>query len=114
MAYYQRLKDLREDNDLEQKDIANVLGISINQYGRYERGENDIRFEHIIKLAEYYKVSIDYIAGITNYQNGESSLSSEELKVLDIYHDLSDMERGELKYHIKQLYAERKRRSQTA
>lgn len=114
MAYYQRLKDLREDMDLEQKDIARILGVSINQYGRYERGENDIRFEYIIKLSEYYNVSIDYIAGNTNFKNGKDSLSSNEVKVLEVYHNLSDMEKGELKYHLKQIYDERKKSSQTA
>lgn len=108
MARYQRLRDLREDMDLEQKDISKLLGISTNQYGRYERGENDIRFEYIIRLAQYYNVSIDYIAGFTNYKNGKDSLSKDETKVLNIYHDLSDVEKGELKYHIKQLYLERR------
>lgn len=114
MANYQRLKDLREDLDLDQKEIAKVLGISTNQYGRYERGENDIRFEYIIKLAEYYDVSIDYIAGRTNYKNGKDGLSPEEKNVLQVYNDLTDTEIGELRYHIKQLYSERKKNTRIA
>lgn len=114
MANYQRLKDLREDLDLQQKDIANFLGISTNQYGRYERGENDIRFEYVIKLSEYYNVSIDYIAGKTNYKNGKDGLSSKEKNVLQIYNNLTDVEIGELKYHVKQLYAERKKNTRIA
>ena len=63
---YQRLKDLREDADLKQQNIAEVLSISIQQYSLYERGDREIPFHHVITLAKYYDVSIDYIAGLTN------------------------------------------------
>lgn len=64
--YYQRLKDLREDADLSQKHIAEVLDITIQQYSLYERGDREIPFHHAITLAKFYKVSLDYIAGLTN------------------------------------------------
>lgn len=64
--YYQRLKDLREDEDLTQKVIAEKLDISIQQYSLYERGVREIPFHHVITLAKFYNVSIDYIAGLTN------------------------------------------------
>lgn len=66
MYYYQRLKDLREDNDKKQEDIAKILNTSQKQYSRWERGEREIPFHNIITLAKYYNISIDYIAGITN------------------------------------------------
>lgn len=59
--YIRRLKDLREDHDLKQIDIADYLGIKQTVYSRYERGFQTIPLEHLIKLADYYKVSIDYI-----------------------------------------------------
>lgn len=66
MAKFQRLQDLREDNDLRQEDVANVLGITRQQYQLYESGKREIKFSQVIILAKYYKVSIDYIAGLTN------------------------------------------------
>lgn len=62
--YFKRIRDLREDNDLKQIDIANYLGIAQTVYSRYERGFQTIPVEHLIKLAEYYNVSTDYLLGI--------------------------------------------------
>lgn len=67
---YQRLADLREDADLKQDTVAKLLGTSQTQYSRWERGEREIPFHHVITLALYYKVSIDYIAGLTNKKKG--------------------------------------------
>ncbi len=61
--YFRRLKDLREDHDLHQKDIASILGIQQTVYSRYERGFQTIPLEHLITLADYYNVSTDYILG---------------------------------------------------
>lgn len=66
--YFQRLKDLREDKDLKQADIAEFLGIKQTVYSRYERGYQNIPLEHLLKLADYYNVSTDYIFGRTNNQ----------------------------------------------
>ena len=66
MYHYQRIRDLREDADLKQKDLAQILDVSIQQYSLYERGDREIPFHHVITLAKYYDVSIDYIAGLTN------------------------------------------------
>lgn len=63
---FKRLRELREDKDLKQTEIASHLGMKQQQYSRYENGINEIPFEHIIKLAEYYHVSIDYIAELTD------------------------------------------------
>lgn len=56
-----RIKELREDNDLLQKDITKILNISQQQYSRYESGISQMSYEQLIKLANYYRVSIDYI-----------------------------------------------------
>ncbi len=66
MYHYQRIRDLREDADLKQKDLVQILDVSIQQYSLYERGDREIPFHHVITLAKYYDVSIDYIAGLTN------------------------------------------------
>lgn len=60
-----RLKDLREDHDLKQTDVAKVLGISQQYYQCYESGKNELPLRHAVTLAKYYKVSIDYIAGLS-------------------------------------------------
>lgn len=66
MYYYQRLRDLREDKDLTQKHIATMLQTTAQQYSLWERGDREIPFHHVITLAKFYKVSLDYIAGLTN------------------------------------------------
>lgn len=66
MYKYQRLRDLREDKDLTQEAIGKILGTTQKQYSRWETGQSEIPFHKIIELAKFYKISIDYIAGITN------------------------------------------------
>jgi len=61
-----RLKDLREDKDLLQKDIAKILEMSQTGYSKYEVGTNDIPTTILIKLAKFYNTSTDYILGLTN------------------------------------------------
>lgn len=64
--YFSRLKDLRDDRDLLQKDIAAILNISQTVYSRYERGFQTIPVEHLLVLADFYHTSTDYILGRTN------------------------------------------------
>ena len=64
MYFYQRLKDLREDSDKTQTEIATVLGIKQQQYARYESGIQEIPLHHLITLAKYYNTSLDYLAGL--------------------------------------------------
>ncbi len=63
---FKRIKDLREDHDLYQKDVANLLGISQQYYSEYESGKRTIPIFHLITLSKYYKTSIDYIVGLTD------------------------------------------------
>lgn len=60
---FQRIEDLRIDHDLTQQQIADVLGCQREVYRRYEKGTRTIPVEFLIKLADYYKVSIDYLVG---------------------------------------------------
>lgn len=62
MAHYQRLRDLREDADKTQQEIADYLGTSAQHYGKYESGKAEIPLERAVLLAKYYNVSLDYIA----------------------------------------------------
>ena len=63
---YPRIRDLREDRDLNQTQVASVLGMSQTGYSKYETGENDIPTAILIKLARFYNTSIDYLLGETN------------------------------------------------
>lgn len=62
--YQQRIRGLREDKDMTQAEIAQILGTTKNQVGKYERGEQDMNIRHIITLCKYYHVSADYILGL--------------------------------------------------
>lgn len=64
--YQRRIKDLREDHDYTQLDVAIYLGTSQTMYARYERGANELPIRHLIKLCELYCVSSDWILGIDN------------------------------------------------
>lgn len=64
MEYYDRLKELRIDNDLYQKDVAKILDISQQYYNNYENGKNEMPIRHLKTLALYYEVSADYILGL--------------------------------------------------
>lgn len=64
--FFQRLRDLREDKDLLQKDVAKILNIDQTVYSRYERGFQTIPVIHLLKLADFYHTSTDYILGRTN------------------------------------------------
>ena len=66
MHLYPKIRDLREDNDKTQIEIAEVLGMKYQQYARYENGEREIPLHHLITLAKFYNVSLDYIAGLTD------------------------------------------------
>ena len=64
--YFQRIGDLRTDHDLRQKDVADLLDLNTEVYRRYEKGEREIPVWAVIKLAEYYKTTTDYILGLSD------------------------------------------------
>lgn len=66
MRIYERIRNLREDADLKQRELAEILSCSQRVYSNYERGDLDIPTEILIKLAEYYNTSVDYILGLTD------------------------------------------------
>lgn len=65
---YQQLRDLREDMDLTQRQLSEILHMHTTTYVRYESGEREIPFNIVISLAKFYNVSLDYIAGLTPYK----------------------------------------------
>lgn len=65
-----RIRDLREDNDLTQKQVAAILNCDQSLYSKYERGEREIPLSLLIKLADFYKTSLDYLVGRSADPNG--------------------------------------------
>ena len=66
MYYYRRIRDMREDHDLTQKEIASVLGIDQRVYSNYETGKREIPVHLLVRLAAHYRVSTDYLLGLTD------------------------------------------------
>ena len=84
MNYYQRLRDMREDHDLKQSDVAEILQIEQTLYSRYELGKHMMGIDKYIILARYYNVSIDYLAGIIETPrplNAETSTPGKTVKI---------------------------------
>lgn len=69
MSYVKRIRDLREDHDMTQQQIADYLGTSQTMYARYERGANELPIRHLIALCKLYHVSSDYILGLSDQKN---------------------------------------------
>ena len=90
-----RLKDLREDRDLTQKDVAKLLNISQQYYQCYESGKNELPLRHCITLAKYYNVSIDYIVNIISVRRPLYGI--EEQKQIQKEKAISKLEEAEQK-----------------
>lgn len=108
MNIYQRLKDLREDKDLNQSEIAEVIATSQSYYAQYENGKRQIPFDRVIVLAKFYGVSIDYIAGLTNDKRGltRSELADEETELIKKYRSLSERQKGRIDQVFKEIEKE--------
>lgn len=98
MAKYHRIKDLREDSDKTQQELADYLGTSSQHYGKYELGHAEIPFERAIALARYYNVSLDYIAELSNEKkrSPQGAPSEEERELLRLLSGLSPEEKKKL------------------
>ena len=93
---YQRIRDCREDCDITQAKIAEKLSMGTTQYRRYELAESPVSFELAEILANFYDVSLDYLAGRTNDKKGfnKSDLPKEEVEMLKKYRNLTEKQRG--------------------
>lgn len=98
MHCYQRIRDLREDADLTQKQVAELLDMHLTQYRRYESGESELPLYLALNLANLYHVSIDYIAGATDFRYSftEKQLNSNEIRLVRGFRKLTPLSRGRL------------------
>lgn len=95
MAYYRRIRELREDSDKTQREIAEYLGTPYQYYAVYEKGGSEISFERAIALAKYYNVSLDYIAGLTDIKQNAAvnRIPDNEQALIDLLDDLTVSEK---------------------
>jgi len=105
MQHYYRIRDLREDKDLTQDELCKKLYMHKTTYTNYEQGKHTVPLDFAVVLANFYNVSIDYIAGRTNYQNGiqESSLNDDEINLIDKFSSLTERNKGRLEQFLEQL-----------
>ena len=105
MPLYQKIRDLREDADKTQAEIAEYLGTTAQYYGKYEKGEREIPFSRAIELAFYYNVSLDYLAGRTNIKQiqSDTSLTEDEIDLLKCFRKLTERNKGKAELFIEQL-----------
>ena len=98
MTNYQRIRDLREDADMTQKEVADKLYLHLTQYRRYECGESEVPLNIAINIAKIYHVSLDYIAGLTNDKRGltQSSLNQDETKLISGFRRLDLIGKGRM------------------
>lgn len=97
MGKYERIRNLREDKDLTQKQVADILFMQLTQYRRYESGERELPLELAITLAEFYDVPIDYIAGISDkITTSPTALTIEEKQLISNYRSLSEADKKKL------------------
>lgn len=78
------IKNVREDRDLKQKDIAAVLGVNQQYYSKYETGEYEIPTRHIITLCKYYNLSADYLLGLIDYEIPIGNIENQEIDVKNL------------------------------
>lgn len=110
MQHYQRIRDLREDCDLTQQQLCEKLGMHKTTYTNYEQGKHSVPLDFAVTLAEFYGVSLDYLAGRTNFKQGMSkpTLTDDEVKLIADYRSLSEREKGRHEQFIQQLISSHK------
>ena len=82
LYFYPRLKDVRDDADKKQDTIARHLGITKQQYSLYETGKREIPLHHLISLAEYYNISLDYLCGLIPHPRPLNQDTRESYKII--------------------------------
>lgn len=112
MSKFDRIRDLREDADLTQKNVADSLYMHLTQYRRYETGEREIPLSVAVKLAEKYNVSLDYISGASTVKDpNRFGLNSEEQGLIESFRSLNDIQKGRLLERLDVLLHSQSRKS---
>ena len=98
MACYRRIRDLRTDADMTQREVAEKLYLHLTQYRRYECGESEVPLDIAVQIARLFGVSLDYIAGVADDKVGltHSSLSEGETQLIKAFRALSPVDQGRI------------------
>ena len=110
MQHYQRIRDLREDSDLTQQELCERLQMHKTTYTNYEQGKHTVPLDFALTIADFYDVSIDYIAGRTQFKHSmyREALSEDEQRLLEQYRKLSERNKGRVDQFVDQLYEKQK------
>ena len=105
MQHYQRIRDLREDADLTQEALCKLLYMQKTTYTNYEQGKHSVPLDFAVTLAEFYKVSLDYIAGLSNFPQGNANpdLQQDELNLVNKFKMLTERKKGRLEQFLETL-----------
>ncbi|MBQ8010329.1 MAG: helix-turn-helix transcriptional regulator, partial [Oscillospiraceae bacterium] len=96
MQHYQRIRDLREDRDLTQEQLCRKLYMHKTTYTNYEQGKHTVPLDFAVLIADFYDVSLDYIAGRTNHPKGDAKpqFRKDELELVHQFSQLSERSKG--------------------
>lgn len=110
MQHYHRIRDLREDSDLTQEELCRRLYMHKTTYTNYEQGKHTVPLDFAVTIADFYNVSIDYIAGRTNFLKGRanSQFSDDELDFIEKFSLLTERSKGKLELFLEQLIEKQK------
>lgn len=108
MMFYKRIKEIREQENLRQKDVYSKLKLQPTTYCRYEQGKTTIPLDFAVQLSKFYDVSIDYIAELTDDKNGLHPSSEDEQSILKGYVRLSERNKGKVEQLIADLLESQK------
>lgn len=105
MQHYHRIRDLREDSDLTQEELCRQLFMHKTTYTNYEQGKHTVPLDFAVTIADFYNVSIDYIAGRTNYLKGAANpqFTEDELSFIEKFALLTERSKGKLELFMEQL-----------
>ncbi len=84
-TYVDIMRELREDNDKTQQELADYLGTSQTMYARYERGANELPIRHLIKLCKFYHVSADYLLGLSKHRNSKNKCTFSHRRIVHLF-----------------------------
>ncbi len=110
MQHYHRIRDLREDSDLTQEQLCRRLYMHKTTYTNYEQGKHTVPLDFAVTIADFYDVSIDYIAGRTNFPKGKANpqFSNEEIGLIEKFSCLTERNKGKLELFMEQLIEQQK------
>ena len=113
MQHYYRIRDLREDSDLTQEQLCQKLYMHKTTYTNYEQGKHTVPLDFAVLIANFYNVSLDYIAGRSNFRNDDikSQLSKDEIELIQKFSQLSERNKGKVEQFLDNLFEQEREKT---